>query len=122
MDELAAAQQHQARFQDELKSSRESLDIAACGDLEDASKRTIELKRKADDSHGRTRSHRELRGRATQDHMMAEEALNNGSGCLGDLGKDAASATHSLSCRVPDRDSNDAKFLREALDKPFLPA
>ena len=28
IDELAAAQQHQARFHDELKSSRESLDIA----------------------------------------------------------------------------------------------
>ena len=61
VDELAAAQQRQARFQDELKCTRESLDIAyrelnncwahqdvACDDLEDARKRTLELKRKAD--------------------------------------------------------------------------
>ena len=92
MDELAAAQQHQVRFHDELKSSRESLDIAfrelnncralhdaACDDLEDASKRTLGC------------------WRATKNHMMAEEVLDNSLGCLGDLVKDTASATHALS-------------------------
>ena len=93
-----------------------ALHDAACGDLEDASKRTIELKRKADDAHDRTRSHRERCQRATKDHMMAEEVLNNSLGCMGDLVKDTASATYAVSCRVPDRDSNEAKSLREALD------
>ena len=115
----------QARFHDELKSSRESLDIEAldveeaasklkdcrdlhdtvCRGVEDVSKRTIELKRKADHGHDKTRSHRERCRRATEDHMMAEEVHNNSLGCLGDLVKDTASATHALSCGVPDRDS-----------------
>ena len=77
VNELATAERHQARLQDELKSSRESLDMAlmdlkesmskaedslevhdeACRGLEDVGKKTIELKRKADDAHDRTRSH-----------------------------------------------------------------
>ena len=108
--------QHQARFQEELKSSRESFNIAfrefnncralhdaACVDLEDTRQRTIELKRKADDAHERTRSHRERCRRATKDHMRAEEVLINSLGCLGELVRDTASATHALSCGVPDR-------------------
>ena len=46
--------------------------------------------------------------------MSAEEELNNSLGCLGDLVKDTAGATHALSSGVPDRDSNEAKYLREA--------
>ena len=93
VDQLAAAHQHQARFLDELQSSRECLDIvyrefndcgalhdAACVDLKDASLRTIELKRKADDVQERSRSHRECCRRATKDHMIAEEVLNNSLG------------------------------------------
>ena len=48
--------------------------------------------------------------------MMAEEALNNSLGCLGALVWDTAGATHALTCRVPDRESNEAKYLREALE------
>ena len=33
--------------------------------------------------------------------MMAEEVLNNSLGCLGDLVRDSAGATHALSCEVP---------------------
>ena len=129
MDELAVAQQRQARFQDDLNCTRESLEIpfrelkncrtlhdAACDDLEDASKRTLEVKRKADDAHDRTRSHRERCRHATKDFTMAEEVLHNNLGCLRDLVKDTASATHALSCGVPDRDSDEAKYLREALE------
>ena len=125
----AQAPSHQARFQDELKNSQASVDIAfrefcncralheaASVDLEVASQRTIELKRKTDDADDRTRSHRERCRRARKDHMMAEEVLNNSLGCLGDLARDSASATHALSCEVPDRDSNETKYLREALE------
>ena len=48
--------------------------------------------------------------------MMAEDGLKNSLGCLGDLVRDTASATHALSCEVPDRDSNETKYLREALE------
>ena len=121
MDELAKAQEHQARLQDELKSSRESHDMALvdleesmskvddtrevldtpCRGLEDMSKKTIELKRKADDAHDRTRSHRERCRRATKYCVMAEEVLNDSLGCLGDLVKDTAGAPHALTCGVP---------------------
>ena len=108
---FARAQQHQARLHDELKSSRESRDMAlmkqtmskvdgtrevldiACRSLEDVRR---PLKRKADDAHDRTGSHRKRYRRATEDHMKAEEVLNNSLGCLGDLVEDTASATHTL--------------------------
>ena len=115
VDQLAAAQQHQARFLDELESSRECLD-AACVDLKDASLRTTELKRKADDVQERSRSHRERCRRAAKDYVIAEEVLNNSLGCLATLVKDTASATHALSCGVPERDSNETKYLEEALE------
>ena len=47
---------------------------------------------------------------------MAEEVLNNSLGCLGELVRDTASATHALSRGVPDRDSNETKYLRDALE------
>ena len=54
-------------------------------------------------------------GSATKDHMLAED-LNKRLGCLGDLVKDTAGATHALTCGVPDRESNDVRFLQEAID------
>ena len=48
--------------------------------------------------------------------MKAEEVLNNGVGCLGTLVKDTAGATHALTCGVPDLESNETKYLKEALD------
>ena len=45
-----------------------------------------------------------------------QQRISNGLGRLGHLVKDTAGATHDLSCGVPDRDSNEAKYLREALD------
>ena len=76
----------------------------------------MELKRKADDAHDRTRSHGERCWRPTKDHMMAEEFLNNGLGCLGDLVKDTTGATRSLTCGGPDRESNDVSYLQEAIN------
>ena len=48
--------------------------------------------------------------------MLAEEVLNNSLGCLDKLVRDTASATHALSCGVLDRDSNETKYLKEALE------
>ena len=109
MDELARAQQHQARCQDEVKGCRDGLDDivkdlanfrafleAACDDLADACMKTTDLKRKADDAHDRTRSHRDWCRRA-KELTKAEEAINNTLGCFGDLVK---SATHALSSVV----------------------
>ena len=47
--------------------------------------------------------------------MKAEEVLNNSLGCLGTLVKDTAGATHALACGVPDRESNETKYLKDAL-------
>ena len=47
------------------------------------------------------------RGRAST--LMSNDSL-------GQLLKDTAGATHALSCGVPDRESNGARYLQEALD------
>ena len=54
--------------------------------------------------------------RVTSDHVKAEEALSNGVGCPGTLVKDTAGAIHALTRGVPDRESNESKYLKEALD------
>ena len=53
-----------------------------------------------------------------KDHAMAEEeeVLSDSLGCLGTLIKDTAGATHALTCGVPDRESNETKYLKEALE------
>ena len=78
MDEVAKAQQHQARCQDEVKGCRENLDAivrvltnfqalleVACDDLADAGVKTIDLK-KAEDAHSTTYSHRMICGPGDQ--------------------------------------------------------
>ena len=42
---------------------------------------------------------------------MAEEVLNDSLDCLGTLVKDRAGATHALTCGVPDRESNETKYV-----------
>ena len=49
---------------------------------------------------------------ATKEHIGANDDLVY----LGLLVKDTASATHALSCGVPDTDSNETKYLGEALE------
>ena len=82
----------------------------ACDDLADAGMKTIDLTRKADDAHDRTWSHRDRCRRATKELEKAEEVLNNNLKCSGNLVKDTTSATHALSCGVPDRDNNEMKY------------
>ena len=54
--------------------------------------------------------------RVTSDHVKAEEVLNNGVECPGTLVKDTAGATLALTRGVLDRESNETKHLKEALD------
>ena len=42
--------------------------------------------------------------------------LNDGLGRIGELTRDTAGATHSMSCGTTDRDCDEAKYLQEALD------
>ena len=93
------------------RQESESLDSAfaelkeANRSLEDASTRTIETERKADDAHDRIRSHRDRCRRATKELKTAEEDLNDSLGRMGQLIKDTSWATDALSCGVPDRES-----------------
>ena len=93
-----------------------ALHDASCVDLKNACQRTGELKRKADDAHERTRSHRERCRRGTKEHTKSEVAINYSLGCLGWLIKETANATHSLTCAIPDRVSKETKYLGEATD------
>ena len=43
----------------------------------------------------------------------AEEDLNDNLGRLEQLVEDTAGATHALSCGVPDRDSNEVRYLEK---------
>ena len=70
---------------------------------------------KAENAHTGTILHRDSLRRATRDQVKAEEVLNNSLGCFGTLVKDTAGATHALACGVPDRESNETKYLKDAL-------
>ena len=89
----------------------------ACDDLADAGMKTIDLTRKADDAHDRTWSHRDRCRRATKEFEKPEEVLNNNLKCSGNLVKDTTSATHALSCGVPDRDNNEMKYFGDFFSK-----
>ena len=80
----------------------QALHEVTCVDLKNACPRTAELRRKATDAHERTRSHRERCRRATKEHTKSEAAINHNV-------KETANATHSLTCGVPDRESNETK-------------
>ena len=61
-------------------------------------------------------SHRERTRRITNEHSRAEALVNNSLGTLGHCVRDAAAATHSLTCGALDRESNEIKYLCEATD------
>ena len=50
------------------------------------------------------------------EHARAEGHANDGIGSLGKALQAAARATHSLTCGVPDRESDEVKYLREATE------
>ena len=99
---------------DLFKTKGWDLHDAAYRGLEDAGKWTIK-KRQADDAHDQISAHRDRCRRATE-FVTAEEDLNDCLGRMGQLAQDTAGGTHALSCGVPDRDSNEVRYLQEALD------
>ena len=127
MDELAKAQQHQARCQDEVKGCRENLDAVvrdltnfgallevACDDLADAGTKTIDLKRKADD--------------ATKEHVSAEEELNDSSRVLG-RSREGHGERHTCSVQWSSRQRQQRSEVLargprrdRRVPEPFLPA
>ena len=48
--------------------------------------------------------------------MKAEGVLNHTVGCLGTLVRETANATRALTWGIPDRESNETKYLREATE------
>ena len=84
--------------------------------MKKASQRTTDLKRKAAEAHEKTRSHRERCRRITNEHTRSEAAVNHSLGFLGWWVKETAAATHSLTCGVPDRESNEIRYLKEATE------
>ena len=54
--------------------------------------------------------------RLSEECESAEDDLNEGLVCIRDLVRDTAAAAHALSCGTNDRDSNEEKYLQEALE------
>ena len=59
---------------------------------------------------------RERTRRITNEHARAEALVNNSLGTLGRCAREVAAAKHSLTCGVPDRESDEIKYLREATE------
>ena len=97
-------------------SNRRATHEAICAEVRRACHKTSELKRKATEAQENMISHRERTRRITNEHARAEALVNNSLGTPGHCVRDAAAATHSLTCGVPDRESNEIKYLREATD------
>ena len=93
----------------ELNNCQHLLASARRG-LEDVDRKTVELK--ATDAHDRTRSHRDRCRRATK-YMTVEGEINES---LGKLASSSMALREPLSCGVPDRECNEAKYLQEALN------
>ena len=85
-------------------------------DAKKALHRTFEIKRKASEIQEGVATHRERTRRVANEHVRAEGHANDGVGSLGRALQAAAKATHSLTCGVPNRESNEIKYLREATE------
>ena len=85
----------------DLVKLRDSRDLhhVACRDLEDTDMKTVKLKRKVDEVFDPIRELRNPRRRTTE-----EEDLNDSLGCLGQLVKDTAGISETLSCDLSDRE------------------
>ena len=58
----------------------------------------------------------ERTGRFSNEHARMEGLVNDALGSLGQAVRAAVQATHFLTCGVPDRESNEIKYLREATE------
>ena len=90
-------------------SNRRATHETVCAEVKKASQRTADLKRKATEAHERCR-------RITNEHTRSEAAVNHSLGSLGWCVKETAAATHSLTCGVPDRESNEIHYLKHATE------
>ena len=97
-------------------SNRRAARDELCVDAKKALQRTLEVKRKATETQEDVAIHRERTRRITNEHARAEGHVNDGIGSLGKALQAAARATHSLACGVTDRESNEAKYLRDATE------
>ena len=84
-----------------------------CVEAKKALHRTFEIKLKASEVQEGLSTHRKRSRRITNEHARAEGHVNGGIGSLGRAVQAAAKATHSLTCGVPDRESNEIKCLRQ---------
>ena len=134
MEELTEAQQHQDRLQEELKRSRGSLDMALMDVQENMS--TVNESRERHDvvcrrlqAQGLPRRDGKRTMPTTESQLIgidvdgrqrsfetAEEDLNDSLRCMGQLITDTAGAT-TLSRGVPDRQSNEVRYLQGVLEK-----
>ena len=78
--------------------------------------RTYDLKRKACEAQEHVLSHRERTRRFSNEHARTEGLVNDALASLGQAVRAAAQATHSLTCGVRDRESDEIKSLREATE------
>ena len=97
-------------------SNRRAAHEELCVDAKKALQRTLEAKLKATDIQEDVAIHRERTRRITNEHARAEGHVNDGIGSWVKPCKPLARATHSLTCGVPDRESNEVKYLREATE------
>ena len=139
-EELERTLKEQSRLQDDLDSTSDALTAAAkdftdcwaahdvtCVRLCDAF-REVSNRRAAHDEWTQRRRcnahlkssaeprNRERTRRITNEHAKVEGHVNDGIGSLGKALQAAARATHSLTCGVPDRKSNETKYLRKATE------
>ena len=81
----------------------------ALQDMHEAGTSVTEAKRMAEVGQEQVNDHPEHYRRLSAVYATTEEKLNDGSGRMGELIRDTAGATHSLSCGTTDRDCNEAK-------------
>ena len=96
-------------------SGKSAIYEAICAEVKKASQRTAGLKRQTAEAHEKTRSHQERCRRITNEHTRSEAAVNHSLGFLGWCVKETA-APHSLTHGVPDRGSNEVRFLKRATE------
>ena len=76
----------------------------------------MRARRRAESAHAHVHDHQDCCRRQSAVYATTMDNLNDGLGRIGELTRDTAGATHSLSCGTTDRDCDEAKYLQEALD------
>ena len=110
-EELERTQKDQGRLQDDLHCSCDDLAAAhevICVESRKALHRTHEIKRKASEVQEGLSTHRERIRLVASEHARAEGHVNDGIGSLGRAVQAAGG--------VPDRESDEIKYLREATE------